>query len=579
MSNPSPRSTGSEDVASAVTPYPPELVESYRARGLWSERTVADELRATADAFPDRDAVVTPDGRLTYRQLDEQADRLACALMDLGLEAGGSVLLQVGNSVGTVVTWYGLLKAGLVPVCTLPAHREHEIGPISRKVRAVAHVVDVRAGGSFDLVAFAHRARDEHETLRHVLTIGSPTGASTSPGEWRIEDLTEGASPSQARSAVDARQAHIDPDDVAVFQLSGGTTGVPKIIPRLHAEYWYNARAYAEYLGWDETTRMYCPTPVVHNAGTVCTLHASHAVGGCAVLGSANTDDILRLVEAEQATDIMIAPFMFAAVGRPEFARATRSLRRVILSGGKIPEEIFDAIEGNGAWAGQLFGMGEGFFTVTALNSPRLARLHTIGTPLSPLDEYKVLEPTSEEEVAPGSIGELVCRGPYTLHGYYGAPDVNATAFTSDGFFRTGDLVVVQMHDGRPYLAIEGRIKDLINRGGEKVSAAEVEALLIEHPGIEEAAVVPMPDARLGERACAFVVAVDTPLTMSMVQDHLQSHGLAKFKWPERLEWVERLPRTGVGKFDKKQMSADIAAQVRQESASSDAGPEKVASA
>jgi 2,3-dihydroxybenzoate-AMP ligase len=168
------------------------------------------------------------------------------------------------------------------------------------------------------------------------------------------------------------------------------------------------------------------------------------------------------------------------------------------------------------------------------------------------LDEFRILEPGTEQELPDGTTGELCCRGPYTIPGYLDSAQYNARAFTSDGFYRTGDLASVLTYDGRRYLSIDGRLKDVISRGGEKVNAEEVEGLLLHHPAIEEAAVVAMPDARLGERACAFVVAREEEVTLDAIREHLAALGVAKFKWPERLEWVSQLPRSNVGKVDKR---------------------------
>ncbi len=175
---------------------------------------------------------------------------------------------------------------------------------------------------------------------------------------------------------------------------------------------------------------------------------------------------------------------------------------------------MFDELEGRGIWSGQLFGMGEGLFVMSRLDDPREARLRTVGTPLSELDEVRILLPGTEVEAPYGEVGELCCRGPYTIPGYYAAGERNALAFTPDGFYRTGDLARWETYNGRAHLLIEGRIKDVINRGGEKINAEEIELLLLRHPDIRQAAVVAMPDARLGERSCAYVVAraaVDLP--------------------------------------------------------------------
>jgi 2,3-dihydroxybenzoate-AMP ligase len=552
------------DWGGRVTPYPAQAVARYRAAGAWGSRPIAAEFRAVASRLPDHEAVVAADGRLTFGELDQQADRLALGLAELGLRPGQAVVLQIGNRLLSVVAWYGLLKAGLIPVCSLTAHRAHEIGGVSQKTAAVAHLVEAGTG-RFDLVAFAREQRAGHPTLRTVLTLGAPAAAPPGGDEARIEDLIDQADPAVARKVVDAIQDRIDPDDVAVFQLSGGTTGVPKVIPRLHAEYWYNARAYAAASGWDETTRNGHLIPIVHNAGIVCGLHAPHSAGGCLLLATADLDQALPLLAAERATDVLFGHGHYGAVTHPFFSPLVPSLRRVVLSGAKVPLRLFEALERQGLWAGQLFGMGEGLLTLSSAAAPREARLTTVGTPVSDLDEFRVLDPSAEREVPDGEVGELACRGPYTLRGYFDAPEVNRAAFTSDGFYRTGDLVTAVWFGRERSISVEGRLKDIINRGGEKISAEEVEVLLLRHPGIAAAAVVAMPDERLGERSCAYLVAAGPELALAEIQAHLDELGVAKFKWPERLEWLAALPETAVGKLDKKKLQNEIASTLAAE--------------
>jgi non-ribosomal peptide synthetase component E (peptide arylation enzyme) len=544
-----------------VVPYPDELVRQYRLAGLWGTRTIADEFHAAAAAHPDRDAVVALDGRLTFRELDERSDQLAAGLAGLGLVPGDPVLFQVTNRLGAVLAWYGVLKAGLVPVATLAAHRGHEISGISRKVGAVAHLVEAGTG-SFDLVALAGEQQRDHPTLRHVLVLG---GDGDAGGVVAIESLGTGIDPAVARKLIEEIQAGIDPDEVAVFQLSGGTTGVPKVIPRLQAEYWYNAAAYAHSWGWTARTRVAHLIPIIHNAGIACAVHASHSVGACLVLGTADLTESLPLMAREGATYVLLGHGHYSAFSDPGFPAAAAALTQIILSGAKVPAALFDGLEERGLWSGQLFGMGEGMLLTTPPGSPREARATTVGTPLSLADEIKILEPGSETEVPRGQVGELCCRGPYTLRGYFDAADVNQVAFTRDGFYRTGDLAAQIDLGGRPYVSVEGRIKDLINRGGEKISAEEVELLLLRHPRIIATAVVAMPDPRLGERTCAYVVSDGEPVTLAEVREHLTRLEVAKFKWPERIEPLGEIPRTLVGKTNKKFLQAEIAAKVAAE--------------
>lgn len=543
-----------------LVPYPEADARRYRDAGLWGTATIATEFHRVALAHPDRDAVVTTTARITFRELDLRTDLVAAGLAASGLRPGDPVLFQVTNRLESVVAWYGVLKAGLVPVATLAAHRGHEIGAISRRVGAVAHLVEAGVRG-VDLVAFAEEQQRGHPTLRHVLVIGDdPRGEA-------LDALGLEFDPAAARTLVEGIQAGIDPDDVAVYQLSGGTTGVPKVIPRLHAEYWYNAAAYARSWGWTPDTRVAHLIPIIHNAGVVCAVHGPHSAGACLVLATPDLDEALPLMAREGATHVLLGHGHYRAADHPEFDAAVKAITQVVLSGSKVPPALFDGIEGRGLWSGQLFGMGEGLFLTTRPGAPRRARLETVGTALSPLDEVRILEPDTETEVPPGEVGELCCRGPYTLRGYYDAAQHNARAFTGDGFYRTGDLAAQVEIEGARFVSIEGRIKDLINRGGEKINAEEVELLLLRHPRVVTAAVVAMPDPRLGERTCAYVVVEGPELTLPEVQKHFAALDVAKFKWPERIENRPEIPRTLVGKLDKKRLAAEIAEKIDTERA------------
>lgn len=550
------------DWGGRLVTFPEDRAARYRNNGAWSSDPTGRRLHQVATRFPDQLAVISAEGKMSFAELDCRTDQIAAGLVGLGLKRLDPVIFQLTNRLETILAWYGCIKAGLIPIATLAAHRMHEIGHISRKVGAVAHIVEAGLP-SFDLVEFAREHAHGHPTIRHIITVGDASGV----GLTGLEDLGREISEDEARSVVEQIEARTDPRDVVVFQLSGGTTGVPKVIPRIHAEYWNNGLLYAQHLGWDQNSRMAALGPITHNAGISCGVHATHSVGACLVLATADAPASFELMARTGVTDVVIGHGHYQAVLSPDFEEPRASLKRVVLSGAKVPSEVFERVDaGPGHWAGQLFGMSEGLFTVTPIDSSAEARLTTVGTPLSEDDEIRILEPGTEQELADGEVGELCCRGPHTIPGYFDAPEHNREAFTSDGFYRTGDLASITVIDGCRYLTIEGRIKDLINRGGEKVNAEELELLLLEHPEIENVAVVAMPDLRLGEKACAFLVAsAGEQLSLKEVQDHLAHLGVAKFKWPERLEWVPSLPRTNVNKIDKKRLRAEIAAKLAAE--------------
>jgi 2,3-dihydroxybenzoate-AMP ligase len=521
------------------------------------ELTIAQEFQRIADAHPEARALVSADEELTFSELDARSDRVAAGLCELGLRQGERVLMQFTNCGWAVIAWYGLLKAGVVPVATLAQHREHELFEIARQSEPAAHLIEAGFRGQ-DLVALARATAERTPSLRLLLTVGAerpPDGAVA------IESLESGGD-ADPRTAVERIQAELSADDLACLQLSGGTTAVPKLIPRRQAEYWLNARLYAEGMQLRAGDSVPHLLPVIHNAGIVCGLHAAHSKAATFGTCQPTAEAFTKLAQRAQATHLMMPPpiqEMIAAT--PELRQALRTLRVIIWVLGKLTPEVIAEWERDGRVIGQMFGQSEGLCMITPLDAPAEIRHRTVGRPLSELDQARVLDPDSERDVADGEPGELCCRGPYTISGYYRAPERNKQAFTSDGFYRTGDIVRRIDGAGGPYYALEDRIKDLINRGGEKVNALEVEQLLAEHPAIAEVALVAMPDPRMGERACAFLVAAQgtEPPTKLDLQAFLDRRGVAKFKWPERVEARASLPRTNVQKVDKKQLRAEIA--------------------
>lgn len=538
-----------------VVPYPPEAAAAYRAAGAWQPGSIPQRLREVAAAHGPGRAVVTISGTLTYAELDARSDAVAAGLLSLGLVPGERVLLQVTNSETAILLWYGLLKAGLIPVCTLAIYRRHEITEIARQTGAAAHVVQADFRGH-DLVGLAEEVADEIKGLRLIITVGASGGPC-----FRIEDMVGRGVTAGERARLLEIAGGLQDEDVAVLQLSGGTTGTPKIIPRLHAEYWYNARATSEWWGHGPESLLALALPVVHNAGISNALHAAHAVGGAILLGLPPADVMLPLMADHGATWTMTPPGLVTEyMTHPRFGEAVTRLDSWMLTAARVPRGVFDALTRRGVHVTQAFGMSEGLFCFTPREASPEVRAQTLGRPISSLDAVKVLVPGSDREVPDGEVGELAARGPYTIRGYLAARERNAEAFTADGFYRSGDLVRKVVMDGEEWLALAGRVKDLIDRGGEKVNAEEVEGLLSRHPGIREVAVVAMPDERLGERACAYIVPADpsTPPTLADLTRHMEELGAAKYKWPERVEILAQLPRTQVGKVTKFALRQDI---------------------
>jgi 2,3-dihydroxybenzoate-AMP ligase len=354
----------------------------------------------------------------------------------------------------------------------------------------------------------------------------------------------------------------IDPTDPAVFQLSGGTTGVPKIIPRTHNDYVYNSKASGAVIDIRPDDALLVVLPISHNFPLASAGIQAFLLEGARLVLSTSTRaaDAFALVERERITHLELVPaLLIRYLDDPALKDYDLSSLRVINTGGqKLQAEVKRRAEEliPSCKVQEVFGMAEGLLNYVRLDDPDEVRWETVGRPVCPDDEIRLVDDQGRD-VPDGEVGELWTRGPYTLRGYFRAPEHNARAFTPDGFYMTGDLM--RRHPSGNYI-VEGRKKDLINRGGEKISAEEVENLLLAHPAVLNAACVPMPDAVLGERMCAFVIPrPGQSLTLPEAQQFLAGKELAKYKWPERIELVPEFPLSPFGKVSKQDLSKRIA--------------------
>ncbi|MEN0135375.1 MAG: AMP-binding protein [Rhodococcus sp. (in: high G+C Gram-positive bacteria)] len=545
----------SESAEDGLTPYPSHAVDRYRHLGLWAGRSLPAELSDAARVHADRVALVTPEVRWTYRELFSRATRFGSGLLaGTELRAGDAVMFQMGNVAETVVAYLGCLIAGVRPVCTLPQHGEREVGLLAEHIGARGLLVQADFGRGEPL-----------NTARSLLgreVIGTVVVARGEPmdGAVAFEDLMRIGG---TRPVPDP----VDPDQIVVFQLSGGTTGLPKVAPRLHEEYVYNSKAWAAALGWSPATTLLYPLPLLHNAGIALALQPALLSGASVVLApSARIDVLLDLIEAERPTTLPLVPPALAIRLLEEPRSRTVDLSCIedyIVGGQRLPVEIAERLRDElGISVRQMFGMAEGMFLVTPDEGSEELRFHTVGQPISASDEVRILEIDGTAEVPFGEVGEFCVRGPYTIRGYYRAERHNADAFTGDGFYRTGDLARAHHLDGTTVYSIEGRIKDVINRGVEKIHAEEVEELILRHPDVTNAALVAMPDAVLGERACVYLILEQNAphLTVSTLGEFLLGQGLARYKLPERVEIVDEFPLSNVGKVSKKTLREQITA-------------------
>lgn len=545
--------------------YPsPERAAASRANGAWVPATVGDCLRATAARYPDRPAFTGDDRTISFRALDDTTERLAAALLELGLATGDRAIFQLGTTVETAIVLLACYKAGIVPVCSLPQHREVEIGQLAAQSGARGYFVQADFG-AFDLVAFAQKMAAQRPALQHLVVV---RGAS--PGLADIDALIAGMPLQAARERL--KNIPLGSEDVLSFQLSGGTTGVPKIIPRFHAEYLGHSAGWMRRYRIDENSRVIWSLPLLHNAGQLYTLIPAALLGVSVVLMSkVDIPRMLDLIAQHRITHALsigpIAPQLLAYTDIAKHDLSSLQLFATMSRADKLEAHIKVPCS-------NLFGITEGLLLGSPADAPAFMRHHTQGASGCPQDEIRLLTPETEQAVKPGEMGELCFRGPSSLTGFYNAPEANAKAFTSDGFYRTGDMMTAHVVDGITCYAFEGRLRDNVNRGGEKIGCEEVEGFVSQHPSVADAKLVAMPDPFYGEKGCIFIVArpgQDVPDVKTLAA-FLIGKGLAKYKCPERVEVVESFPLTRVGKLDKPALKQRILAQLEAESRQQGAG-------
>jgi 2,3-dihydroxybenzoate-AMP ligase len=522
-----------------------------------------------AHRCPDATALVDGPTRLGYRELVTLADRLADGLDRLGHGPGDTVLVQLPNCWELVVVLLGCLRRGVVPILSLPAHRAAELRSFIALTEATAVVVP-RSVRGFDHQALGLALAEELASVRDVLVVGEPDEVDARSVDLRA--VLAGGLEVAHRGPINRGAVGLHPDgphefapsgrDMALFLLSGGTTGLPKIIPRTHDDYGYMTRRCAELAGLDQRSVYLAALPAVHNFALACPgILGTLSVGGRVVLApSPEPAAAFGLIAEEGVTITSLVPTVAdrwleaAADLRPDLS----SLQVLQVGGERIPVELALRAQAQlPATLQQTFGMAEGLVCFTRLDDqPDVVSL-TQGRPISPGDEVRVVD-SDDRPVPTGQSGMLLTRGPYTFRGYYRAPEHNARAFTDDGWFRTGDLV--HWHPSGN-LVVDGRTKDIIIRGGEKISAQEVEELVGALPGVAAVAAVPGPAAAVGETVCLFVVvrSGQPPVTLEGVRSALIDRGVVPLKLPDRLELIDELPTTAVGKVDKPSLQRELA--------------------
>lgn len=545
-----------------VVRFPAEFAARYREEGYWEDRSLASVWEEACAKHAERIAVIDGDRSATYAELNETATRLALNLLDEGFQPLDRVVVLLPNVIEFAYLYLALQKIGAIPIMALPSHRYYEVSQFVALSGAVAIVTPDKAR-DFEFTTLIERIRGESETMRLGIILGD-----ASEGFLSLRELIA-REPSRPES--DLKAIEFDPEDPAVFQLSGGTTGIPKLIPRTHNDYVYNSKTATEFTGVEEGKVLLDLLPIGHNLPLACPgLQGFVFRGGTVVMSqSVRGEDVFALVEKHGVTHIAVVPALLIRwINDPAIGNYDLSSLRFIQSGGqrlqpevrKRTKELIPSV-----FVQENFGMAEGMLMFVQEDDPEDVRMETVGLPVSPDDEVRLVD-EDDNIVAFGEVGEFLARGPYTLRGYYGVPEYNARAFTTDGFYRSGDLM--RQHPSGRFM-VEGRKKDLINRGGEKISAEEIENLILMHPAIQNVACVPMPDPVLGERMCAYLILkAGSTITFEDLIESLLKHEIARHKLPERLEVVDSFPLSNFGKVSKKDLTEAISNKIAEEAKS-----------
>ncbi|MCL1805159.1 MAG: AMP-binding protein [Clostridiales bacterium] len=551
------------------TPYPREIVEKYTAEGWWGTQTIGDSFDELVGRHPDKTAIIDEGKRLTYAQFQRMINAFAAALLDIGIKKHDRVLIQIPNKHEFIVSYIACQKIGAIPVLAVSSMGRVEISYIIELTEPSAWIVAERDGSK----EFPHMVRPLVESAKkpikvvYLMESGDPVANYGSPDDTFSYDEIIRKAEAAGHPADYLDRFRPDPNDVAHLLITGGTTGLSKAVPRTHNSYLANVRATNARFGADSI--FYLCTPIGHS------MALDGAIGGNIWQGNTlvitrkyKTADILAAVSQQKVSVLRVVPTQF--IGMLDFpdlySYDLSSLKSFMTSGAALGPDVaakaYEFCQKIGCtfyWSG--YGSSEGPSTKHIIGESMEKSLTSVGVSMVPGNRWTVVD-ENEEELPSGSTGELVVKGPSVFTGYFKSPN-NREIFTRDGYYKTGDLGKI---DEEGYIYITGRRKDIIQRGGETLAPQEIEHVLVNHPAIAQIAVIGMPDPYMGERACAYVIPKPgTSLTFDEMIDYLKGLEVGKLMWPERLEIIDAMPLTDIGKIDKKALRKDISDKLEKE--------------
>ncbi len=535
-------------------PYKKEDAEKYNALRWWPGLTFADIFDRAADTLPEKEAFVDQKTRLTYGEARERTNRLAIGLIELGIQPLDRVLVQLPNWNEFVFAYFALQKIGAIPVLLIDRYRQFEINHLIGLSGATSWIVPSRYRKT-DYIPIIDDVLKENPQLKHVIIVRGNKGQETFPSLERLIDRSELTEANLARLA--GRRP--DPMQVAHMGPTGGTTGAPKIVPRTHNSLITGIENCSKAWGQIEQDTILLAGPIGHDLtftkgfiGSIITM------GKVVFLDSTDDKEICETIEKEKITSIIWVPTLARRLVQYDGLdqHDLSSVQKMHTAGGASHPDLVRAVTEklkiqffNG------YGGTEGMTTITCLTDGFETICTTVGKPTCPFDSYMVIDKDGNE-LPPNHQGELVLKGPGVFTGYFNNPEENKEVFTKDGYFRTGDVARI---DDKGYITLTGRIKEMINRGGESISATEIEKLITRHPDIAAVAVIPMPDPVMGERVCAYLEPKKgAKLSFEEIISFLKGQKASVLQLPERIEFIDTMPYTGAHKVDKRCLRQDI---------------------
>ncbi|CAI6171356.1 cyclohexanecarboxylate-CoA ligase [Escherichia coli] len=529
---------------------------AYRQQGLWGDASLADYWQQTARAMPDKIAVVDNHGAsYTYSALDHAASCLANWMLAKGIESGDRIAFQLPGWCEFTVIYLACLKIGAVSVPLLPSWREAELVWVLNKCQAKMFFAPTlfKQTRPVDLIL---PLQNQLPQLQQIVGVDKLAPATSS---LSLSQIIADNTPLTTAITVHG-------DELAAVLFTSGTEGLPKGVMLTHNNILASERAYCARLNltWQDVFMM--PAPLGHATGFLHGVTAPFLIGARSVLLDIFTPDAcLALLEQQRCTCMLGAtPFVYDLLNLLEKQPADLSALRFFLCGGTtIPKKVARECQQRGIKLLSVYGSTESSpHAVVNLDDPLSRFMHTDGYAAAGV-EIKVVD-DARKTLPPGCEGEEASRGPNVFMGYFDEPELTARALDEEGWYYSGDLCRM---DEAGYIKITGRKKDIIVRGGENISSREVEDILLQHPKIHDACVVAMPDERLGERSCAYVVlkAPHHSLSLEDVVTFFSRKRVAKYKYPEHIVVIEKLPRTASGKIQKFLLRKDIMRRLTQD--------------